>query len=164
MLKSVVNVLNKSISRATWITNLVGVYLIALMMLLVAYDVIARYVFNSPLKGSYELSEYMLGISLAFALAYTGYVKGHIRVELITERFPQKIQLAFERVTLFLSASFVGLLCWRGTVLAQNTLNTNWKSPQLGISNYPFIFLMVFGLALFFLVLLTQFLESFLKR
>ena len=56
----------KSVARGI---NGVGVTALTLLMLLTAVDVCLRYLFDSPITGSYELSEFMMAILVAFGLA-----------------------------------------------------------------------------------------------
>lgn len=53
------------------------------MILLTVTDVIARYVYNQPINGAYELIEIMLALTIFSALPITTFNKQHIIVELI---------------------------------------------------------------------------------
>jgi TRAP-type C4-dicarboxylate transport system permease small subunit len=66
-------------------------WLVPLMMMLVVVDVFMRYVMNRPLMVSDEFSAYML-VALSFlGLAYTWREKGHVRIEILVNRFPPRI-------------------------------------------------------------------------
>ena len=65
---------------------------IALLTGLMTVAVICRYVFNAPLLFSDEISGYLLLGSVFFGLGYTMYVGGHIRVEVVLQRLPAKVQ------------------------------------------------------------------------
>jgi len=163
MLNKVVNSLYKIINPISLAIHHIGAYFIALMMFLVALDVVMRYFLDKPIVGSYELSEQMLGIVVAFCLAYTGVVKGHIRVEVLVERLPQKAQEIIGSIMVFIEMSLVALLSWRALVHIKTVIHSGWATSQLEIPHYYFIPLLFIGLVLFFMVLLAQFLETLSK-
>ncbi|MGB3313498.1 MAG: TRAP transporter small permease, partial [Albidovulum sp.] len=53
------------------------------MMCLTGADVIARYLFNTPIRGAFELTEILLACFVFSALPLTTGLRGHIEVELI---------------------------------------------------------------------------------
>lgn len=71
----------------TWI----GISALFLMVCITVVDTTGRYLFNSPLPGSYEVTEKYLMVFAAFfgfALAYGG--GAHIRLTLLTDRIRSK--------------------------------------------------------------------------
>ncbi|MEP2704808.1 MAG: TRAP transporter small permease [Roseibium sp.] len=81
---------NKTPSRTSTI-RLGAAYLLGLLCLMVliglisltCVDVVARYVFNSPLSGAYELTEILLATLIFLALPLTTAAGEHIEVELM---------------------------------------------------------------------------------
>lgn len=53
------------------------------MMLLTSVDVVARYVFNSPVKGAFELTEIGLAMLVYLAMPVATATGSHIAVELL---------------------------------------------------------------------------------
>ncbi|MBU15945.1 MAG: hypothetical protein CMQ14_12830 [Gammaproteobacteria bacterium] len=53
------------------------------MMLLTSFDVVARYVFNSPVRGAFELTEIGLAILVFLALPVATATGSHIAVDLM---------------------------------------------------------------------------------
>lgn len=51
--------------------DIIGQSILALMALLITLDVILRYFFSRPIKGSYELIEFMMVMLVFLGLAYT---------------------------------------------------------------------------------------------
>jgi TRAP-type C4-dicarboxylate transport system permease small subunit len=62
--------------------------LVVVMMVVTMVDVILRSFFNSPLEGAYEITEFMMGGVVFLGLAYMQRAKGHLAIELFTERMP----------------------------------------------------------------------------
>ncbi|GGB37136.1 hypothetical protein GCM10011316_06550 [Roseibium aquae] len=50
---------------------------------MICVDVVARYLFNSPLSGAYELTELLLATLIFMALPLTTQAREHIEVELL---------------------------------------------------------------------------------
>ena len=84
--------LGRAVYPPSRIINTVGLGVLAVMMFLTATDVTLRYVFNRPIPGAFELTEFLMATLVAFALAYTQVHKGHINVDLIISRFPPRAQ------------------------------------------------------------------------
>ena len=63
--------LERVISPVARVFNSAGVGILMVMMSLTVVDVFLRFVFNKPIVGAYEMSEFMMVILVFFALAYT---------------------------------------------------------------------------------------------
>ncbi|OAV51041.1 TRAP transporter small permease subunit [Enteractinococcus helveticum] len=96
---------------------------LAVMVLLVAYDVLLRNFFGSAMNGVSEyVSEWLMPATVLFALAYTEYKDEHIRVTLIEDAMPRGPEAALK---------FMGQL----TVVAISAVLT-WSSLQLAIDSF----------------------------
>lgn len=90
-----------------------GVALI-LMMLHITAEVVARYVFNSPLHGTVEIvSAYYMVAVVFLPLAMIEWVNGHIVVELLTQHFPRRVQEVLIGVVALVSALYFGAFTWQ---------------------------------------------------
>ncbi|MBF5058050.1 tripartite AtP-independent periplasmic transporter subunit DctQ [Alcanivorax sp. 521-1] len=105
------------------ITNFVSVLgglAIALMMFHVAFDVIGRYLFNTPLPGTITIvSYYYMSIAAFIPLAFAEQKDAHISVDVVTERLPPWIRNNLERLALLCSLAVFSLLAARSFVEAQ---------------------------------------------
>jgi len=82
------------------------------LTLIVFYDVILRYIFNSPTMWALEISEYML-VFLGFAMAADIQAKKrHIRMDFFYSRFPKGLRLCFDTLFHVCMAAFSILLLW----------------------------------------------------
>ena len=76
-----------------WISALnVGIAKIAswfafLLMLIVSYDVIMRYLFNAPTMWAFDLSWMLYSAHFMLGLAYVSCLNGHVRVDVLYDRF-----------------------------------------------------------------------------
>jgi len=129
------------------------------MMFLTAADVTLRYVFNRPIPGSYELTEFLMAILVAFALAYTQVHKGHVSVDLVISRFPPRAQAVINTITIFFSLGIFAIITWRSIVYAGNVRLEGFVTSALDIPIYPFVYVVAFGSAILCLVLIYNLFE-----
>jgi len=128
------------------------------MVLLMAVNVLLRYVFGRPIKGTVELEEFMLVVAVFLGLAYTAFQKRHVRIDFIVARFSQGGQAFINSLTALLSIVLCLLMVWRGAVWAQSNWAHHNASVLLHIPFFIFVGVAVFGSALLFLALLSEFL------
>lgn len=69
--------------------GLICAALLVAMMCLTGADVIARYVFNAPIKGAFELTEILLACLVFAALPMATGAREHIEVELFDPKSPR---------------------------------------------------------------------------
>jgi TRAP-type C4-dicarboxylate transport system permease small subunit len=136
--------------------NLVGVVLIIVMVLTIVVDVLGRFLLNLPLQGSYELVEYIMGLSIVFALGYTQVVKGHINVDSLLQLLPRKAQVVAEQLVNIIGLVMFSFITWQTFIKAGLELQAGTTSAVLYIPKYPFMYLTAFGFGLLCLVYLMQ--------
>ncbi len=68
---------------ATWLLGLACLLVLAGLIGLTCVDVVARYAFNSPVKGAYELTQLLLASLIFLALPLTTAAGEHVEVELM---------------------------------------------------------------------------------
>jgi len=61
-------------------------YFLAAMMPIITYEVIMRYVFNSPTVWAMEISTYLFCFSVAFGGGWNYLKDGHVRVDVIYDK------------------------------------------------------------------------------
>jgi len=125
--------------------NRIGVAVLFLLMILTSADVFMRYLFNRPIKGTFELTELMMVVTVFFALAYTESKKGHVSVELVIERLPQRSQAVIDALTSLLSLIIISVIVWQGFLFAHETMLSGEHSAILGIPLFYFKALVPLG-------------------
>jgi len=151
--------LNKLVQPAARILHGVGVGILAVLMVLTASDVTLRYVFNRPIVGSLDLTEYMMAIVVSFGLAYCAFLKGHVSVDLIVSHLPQRTQATIDSITGLFSVILFSLITWQSYVYTQLLFASGLKSTVLLIPRFPFAAMVCLGSAFLTIVLLANFLE-----
>ena len=117
-----------------FIAGVSGVFLIPLMII-TAVDVVGRDVFNHPIPGTVELSQYMLAVFILLGFAYAHQVKAHVAVSIITSRLSQNAQLILNIITTLIGLFIFSILAWQGLVVG---VEERTVSDMLRIPQYPF--------------------------
>lgn len=86
--------------------------LISAQIILNAFGRFSPGLLPSTIPSYANFSGYMLAGATFLALAHTLRAGGHIRVNLVTGRMPERAQVIFEGFVLILSASLVGFATW----------------------------------------------------
>lgn len=82
------------------------------MMALTCTDIVARYFFNSPIKGAFELTEIFLGVLVFLSLPIAAQNDSHIKVDLISS-FGNGLINRFIKIFVFLASLSVFVLLTR---------------------------------------------------
>jgi TRAP-type C4-dicarboxylate transport system permease small subunit len=158
-LSQAVHSLERVVSLISRAINSVAAGILVAMMLLAAMDVLLRYIFNRPISGSLELTEYMMVIVVAFGLAHCAAQKGHVRVELLLSRLPSRGQAVVNTITYLFSLGLFSLITWQSILYISVIFGTERISAVLHIPAFPFVAMMALGSAMLSLVLLVDFLD-----
>ncbi len=140
---------------AKFLALISGVMLLGLMCLIV-YSVFMRRVFNAPPLGVYDTAEVMLLPITAFALAYTGLMKGHIAVDIISAIAKPQIVRWSDAIVYFVCGGLIALLAWESALLVLRAIKVNEVTQMVEIPYYPFIVTLALGATIFALVLFRQ--------
>jgi len=151
--------LQKLNSLLVKILAVIGQGVLILMMLLTAADVCLRYIFNRPILGALELTEFMMAIVVSSALAYAAFRKGHVSVDVLITRFSSRVQAVINSITCFLGFSLFLLIAWRSTLYAENLRACGQVSTILYIPIHPFVYSIIIGSAVICLILLGNLVE-----
>lgn len=125
----------------------VGAVALLAMMLLTTADVIGRYIFNKPIVGAFEITEFLVLILIFSFIGYTQGEKGHISVDLVFSRFPKRAQIFIDLFNHSICLVVVGLIAWMGVQQGLELKEVAERSSNLGIPRYPFAFFLAFGSA-----------------
>lgn len=152
--------LERVVSRISRGANSAGAGVLVVMMLLITMDVLLRYFLNRPVKGSFELVEFMMAIVVCLGMAYTGVQKGHVAVEIVVSRFSPRAQALVDSFTYLVSTILFSLISWKSVVHAKVLMGSGLTSSILYVPVYPFVFVVAFGSGLLSLVFLVHFINS----
>ena len=125
------------------------------LLLVVVYEVIMRYAFNSPTTWGFEATTFLYGVHYMLGLAYCDVYSGHVRVDIFTSRMPKRPQGVIGILTNLIFFMPVMVLMtiasWQYalTSIAGRELNaTSWAPPVYPIKTLmaiAFSFLLIQG-------------------
>ena len=141
----------KIVTRIVTAAGMGSIVLLGIMMMLTVVDVFLRYVLNQPIKGSMELTEYLMVCVGTLGLAWCALQGAHIKVELIVSRFPQRAQKYVDSFNYLLLIAISGLIAWQTFMRAGTVRQLGVDSAMLEIPQYPFVLVVSFGYLLLFL-------------
>ena len=124
------------------------------MMILTALDVILRYVFNSPILGVLEITEFMMVVIVFFSLAYTQSEKKHVAVDFFVARLGERKQRIIDLISYMIYFLILVGICWKSVAKGLELLEINEVSMTLSIPVFPFFFVVALGCAAMCLTLI----------
>jgi len=149
-------------SLSKWLNWVAGIALV-LMLLVIVVDIIGAKLFKSPLPGGVDIVGLLGVIVIAFAIAQTQVVHGHIEVEFFVMRIPEKARNVITSIIYSLGMLLFVLLSWQSFDFGRKLQVSGEVSMTLGIPLYPFVYGIAFSCVVVFLVLLLQYLKDRLK-
>ncbi len=131
-----------------------GIAVLALMSVATA-NVVLR-IFHIPFRGAYELVSFIGAIVIAFALGYTQQRKGHIVVDILTEKFPKTLSKMLDVVNHLVTMVFFAIVAWQIYRVGMQIWDSGELSETLKMIYHPFIFAVALGFITLSLTALTQ--------
>jgi TRAP-type C4-dicarboxylate transport system permease small subunit len=136
---------SKKIQKASSIFGYFGAIALFAMMLLTTIDVVGRYLFNAPLMGAFELTEYLVLILIFSFLCNAQSHKDHVSVDLLFNKFPSRLRKTINILNHVACLLLMALIAWMSYFKALELKEVGEASPNLVIPDYPFVFFLVLG-------------------
>lgn len=116
------------------------------------YEVIARFVFNSPTNWVHESMFLMYGMQYMLAGAYAYREDQHVRVDVIYTKFSPRGKAVADIITSVFFFIFIGVLFWTSWRFAADSINNDEHSfTEWGVQYWPIKLMMPIGAGLLFL-------------
>lgn len=112
------------------------------MMTLTFVDVVARYVFNRPLRGGFEVTELMLLVLIFAGLPLVTHAGEHVTMDLIDRLLKPGTRKLMARLTEVVCAGLMFLLTWLMWLKAQRIAGYGDTTDVLRIPVGPFVYFM----------------------
>jgi TRAP-type C4-dicarboxylate transport system permease small subunit len=122
--------------------------LVALIVLVMFYEVVSRYVFSRPTLWANELSLWLASFVFLLAGQYAMQQRSHIRIYVIYDQMPRWMRKASDTLSVLLIVGFAFALVWGGyndartRLLRMETFGTAWDPPIPGIVK-PFLIIAI---------------------
>lgn len=113
---------------------------VAVIVLLTFADVLGRYVFSSPIRGSVEIIEFSMALVIFTALPLVTRTRSHVTVSLIDGLVTGRSQRIKTMLCDAVSAFALGVLTWRLAVQGMDDLASSSATLVLGLPHAPLSF------------------------
>lgn len=111
---------------------------VAIIVIVMFYEVVARYVFSAPTLWANELSLWIAAIVFLLAGQYAMQQRSHIRIYVIYDMMPRWMQKTSDVISVLLIVLFFFALVWGGwndairRLMRMETFGTAWDPPLPG--------------------------------
>ena len=99
------------------ILEVLGIICLSIMTVMIVYQVVARYVFNSPSAISEALAQFLFVWMIMFGSAYVYGTLEHLTIDILKDKFPPRMNMIVEVITNICLFAFVLLICVIGGYL-----------------------------------------------
>jgi TRAP-type C4-dicarboxylate transport system permease small subunit len=128
------------------------------MMLLTFVDVVARYLFNRPLRGGFEITELVLLVLIFAGLPLVSHADEHVTMDFIDRMLPERAVGILIRAVHALVAAVFFFLTWQVLIKAGRIASYGDTTDVLRITVGPFVYFMA---AMIFLTALVHVFKVF---
>jgi TRAP-type C4-dicarboxylate transport system permease small subunit len=132
-------------SLQLWLRRILGGFgavLLFVMMALTFIDVLGRYFFNAPLKGAFEITEFVLATLIFAGLPLATARSEHVTVDLFDRFVPDGIARLRDLLLELIGAAVMALLCHRMWLKTLEAIDYGDSSAVLQFPVYPAYFFM----------------------
>jgi TRAP-type C4-dicarboxylate transport system permease small subunit len=118
------------------------------MMVLTFVDVVARYVFNRPVRGAFEVTELLLVVLIFAGLPLVSYADEHVTMDFVDRVLRPGARARLQRGVHVVTAAIMVLLAWLVWLKADRIWGYRDATDVLRIVYGPFVYFMAVMIAL----------------
>jgi TRAP-type mannitol/chloroaromatic compound transport system permease small subunit len=117
-----------------WLGQII-LFFVYVMMFVLVYEVVMRYVFGRPTVWAHELSLFFFGPHFMLAGAYAFRWRGHVNIEVFYDRFPLRTRAIVDLFVWTLFYIFMAVMLYHGgqrawhSVMVMETSGSAWDPP-----------------------------------
>ena len=149
----------KQAALGRWLDRVLGIpaaIVLFMMMVLTCVDVVGRYVFGSPVKGVYEITELSLATLVLVGFPLVTYRREHITTALFDNVLSGRAR-QFKEITVSLASAFAcAILAWRMWIQADQIRQLGQHSQTLNIPIAPLAYVLSISGAASCIILVLQ--------
>jgi len=128
--------------RVDAVLGIAASLILFLMMLLTFVDVVARYLFNFPLRGGFEVTELMLLVLIFAGLPLVSHADEHVTMDFIDRMLPEAGRRFLVRLVHAVCAAVMFFLTWQVWIKAGRIAGYGDTTDVLKIAVGPFVYFM----------------------
>lgn len=134
--------------------------LIFVIIGILLYEAVARYIFNAPTIWSVEMSKFVFGAYFLLGGAYVLLTGGHVRMDVIYSRWSTRRKALMDAGLFAFFVIFVGLTL-RSSI--HHAMVSTMMMQRSGTSWHPYLWPIKIVVAIGFLLMLLQGISQFIK-
>jgi TRAP-type C4-dicarboxylate transport system permease small subunit len=146
--------------RADAVLGIAASALLACLMLVTFVDVVARYLFNRPIRGAFEVTELLLLVLIFAGLPLVSHADEHVTMDFIDRWLGPRGRATLDRVISLLVAALMFFMAWQVWIRAGRVSSYGDATDVLRILYGPFVYFMAAMVALAGLIHLYKVLEK----
>ena len=114
--------------------------ILLVMMLLTFVDVVARYVFNRPVRGAFEVTELLLVVLIFAGLPLVSYADEHVTMDFIDRMLGARGRAWLRKIVDVLVSGLMFFMAWQVTIKAARITSYGDATDVLRIVYGPFVY------------------------
>ena len=123
--------------------HLISALVLFLLMILMSFDVIGRYVFKKAISGSIDFVVIMMAVFIFLSFPEATWRRSHVRIDVLYDRLSSRSRAVLDVFTIGLCALITFLISWQ---LGARALYTVHNPPGISTNyfswpHYPFLML-----------------------
>lgn len=122
--------------------------LLVILMMLTVCDVVARYLFNAPIRGAFEITEMVLLVLIFAGLPLVSHADEHVTMDFIDRVLGRRARSFVVRLVHLITAGAMFLLAWLTWEKAGQVMGYGDTTDVLKILIWPFVYIMAFMIAI----------------
>jgi TRAP-type C4-dicarboxylate transport system permease small subunit len=135
---------------------------IMMMLSLTCADIVLRF-FRRPIPGVYDLVSFLGAIAVSFAIAHNSLENGHVAVEFVVAKLPERIRAGVRSMVNFLGLLLFVAISWQSFLYANDLRASGEISPTIQLPYYPVVYGISFATGAVCLVLFAALAENLAK-
>jgi TRAP-type C4-dicarboxylate transport system permease small subunit len=145
--------------RADAVLGIAASAILFVMMGLTFVDVVARYVFNRPIRGAFELTELLLLVLIFAGLPLVSHADEHVTMDFIDRWLGPAGRRLLDRLINLIVAALMLFMAWQAGIKAARISSYGDTTDVLRIVYGPFVYFMAATLVLSGLIHLYKMFE-----
>ncbi len=126
--------------RADAVLGVAASAILMIMMCLTFVDVVARYVFNRPIRGGFEVTELLLLVLIFAGLPLVSHADEHVTMDFIDRLLQGRSRAWLNRAVHLVVAALMFFMAWQVTIKAGRISSYGDATDVLRIVYGPFVY------------------------
>ena len=140
------------VDRFVSVLSRLAMFLTVVVVVITFYEVVMRYLFQSPTLWVNELTLWLGSVIFLMAGVYTMQRRAHIRITAVYDIAPRSVRLVFDVVAVLVVVAYAAMMIYAGFDVAFDTL-TRWErfgtfwNPPIPATVKPLVLVVTFLVA-----------------